>query len=161
MTLSKHYCCHSRAGGNPSALSPRHSRPPNAEESPTFSHVIPAQAGIPPNMNSYSVYIMASHRHGTLYVGVTSDLERRCSQHHNDDVDGFSKKYHTHSLVSFEETSDIRSAIEREKCIKKWNRSWKIRLIESMNPSWRDLATSDDGQRDSRLRGNDNRSSTN
>ncbi|MFH1078237.1 MAG: GIY-YIG nuclease family protein [Patescibacteria group bacterium] len=91
-------------------------------------------------MKSYYVYILASHRHGTLYVGVTSNLLTRTYQHRNDFVEGFTKTHHTHLLVFFEETTDVRSAIHREKCIKRWKRSWKIRLIESMNPTWSDLS---------------------
>ena len=74
-----------------------------------------------------------------LYVGVTSDLTGRVYIHKNDLADGFTKKYHIHNLVFFEVTEDINSAITREKQIKKWNRSWKIALLEKNNPEWRDL----------------------
>ncbi len=86
-----------------------------------------------------AVYILASQRNGTLYTGVTSDLPKRIWEHKNDAVEGFSKRYIVHLLVYFELHPDILSAITREKQIKKWNRAWKIRLIEEMNPEWRDL----------------------
>jgi putative endonuclease len=85
------------------------------------------------------VYILASKRNGTLYVGVTSDLVKRIWEHRNDVVAGFTKKYGVHTLVYYEFHSDMTSAIVREKQIKKWNRAWKIELIESVNPDWRDL----------------------
>lgn len=85
------------------------------------------------------VYILASQRNGTLYVGVTSDLVRRIWEHKNDVGDGFTKKYSVHLLVYFEQCEDMMASISREKQIKKWNREWKIELIESMNPEWRDL----------------------
>ncbi|HEX5363861.1 MAG TPA: GIY-YIG nuclease family protein [Gallionella sp.] len=85
------------------------------------------------------VYILASQRNGTLYVGVTSDLVKRIWEHRNDTVDGFTKKYSVHTLVYYELHEDMLTAITREKQIKKWNRDWKIKLIESVNPEWRDL----------------------
>jgi len=85
------------------------------------------------------VYILASRRNGTLYTGVTSDLVRRVWQHKNDEIDGFTKRYGVHRLVYVEAHDDIRDAIQREKRIKKWNRRWKLELIEKANPSWRDL----------------------
>jgi putative endonuclease len=87
----------------------------------------------------YYTYILASKRNGTLYAGVTKDLKRRMFEHRNDLVEGFSRKYHTHLLVHFEEYSYIKDAILREKQLKKWNRKWKIELIEKDNPGWRDL----------------------
>ena len=90
-------------------------------------------------MNSYYVYIMASKRNGTLYVGVTNDLIERVDQHKNDIIEGFTKRYKVHILVYFEETSDVKAAISREKQIKKWHRAWKLKLIESKNPDWKDL----------------------
>ena len=90
-------------------------------------------------MKKSYVYIMASKRNGTLYVGVTSDLMKRVYQHKYDLVEGFSKKYQTHILVYFEEHEDINQAILREKQIKKWERKWKLRLIEKNNPNWEDL----------------------
>ncbi|MFY0664483.1 MAG: GIY-YIG nuclease family protein [Natronospirillum sp.] len=85
------------------------------------------------------VYILASGRNGTLYVGVTSNLIKRVWEHKNNQVDGFTKKYCVHDLVYFEQTDDMSAAIVREKQLKKWKRSWKIRLIESVNPDWQDM----------------------
>ena len=85
------------------------------------------------------VYIMASKKHGTIYVGVTSDIKRRVLQHKEYLTTGFTQRYHVHMLVYFEEHSDVRDAIKREKQLKKWNREWKIRLIEKVNPEWKDL----------------------
>jgi putative endonuclease len=90
-------------------------------------------------MNSYYVYILASERNGTLYIGVTNDLVKRVWQHKNQSADGFTKKYGVHQLVYFEETSDIESAIAREKQLKNWQRKWKLELIEKSNPNWEDL----------------------
>jgi putative endonuclease len=86
-----------------------------------------------------AVYILASKRNGTLYVGVTSDLKKRVWEHKNDLVEGFTKRYGVHQLVYYELHGEIMSAIRREKQIKKWNRSWKVELIERQNPDWRDL----------------------
>jgi putative endonuclease len=91
-------------------------------------------------MNSYSVYILASKKNGTLYVGVTNNLERRVREHKKDYLEGFTKRYRVHSLVYYEQTSNVEAAIRREKQIKKWNRQWKIDLIEKENPEWLDLA---------------------
>ncbi len=85
------------------------------------------------------VYILASIRNGTLYTGVTSNLLKRVWEHRNDLIDGFSKKYSVHTLVWYEIHETMESAIYREKCIKKWERMWKIKKIEEMNPGWRDL----------------------
>ena len=101
--------------------------------------VIPAKAGIQRNGDMYYVYIMASQRNGTLYIGVTNNLIKRVYEHKNDLVDGFTKKYRVHRLVYYEQTDDVRSAIEGEKRLKIWNRQWKLRLIEQMNPEWKDL----------------------
>jgi putative endonuclease len=90
-------------------------------------------------MNDYYVYILASDRNGTLYVGVTNDLTRRVYEHRNNLIDGFTKRYGVHCLVWFEIHGDINEAILREKRIKKWNRIWKLRLIEQSNPGWADL----------------------
>ena len=87
-----------------------------------------------------AVYILASKRNGTLYVGVTSDLARRIGEHKSDLVESFTQKYGVHMLVYYEFHDDMRSAITREKQIKKWNRDWKLRLIERDNPGWRDLS---------------------
>ena len=85
------------------------------------------------------VYLLASDRNGTLYCGVTSDLVRRVWQHRVHAVDGFSHRYDVTRLVWFETQHTMDSAIVREKRIKKWNRAWKLRLIDDMNPAWRDL----------------------
>ncbi|MHB8105220.1 MAG: GIY-YIG nuclease family protein [Dehalococcoidales bacterium] len=90
-------------------------------------------------MNSYCVYILASKRNGTLYIGVTNDLVRRVAEHKSGECDGFTKKYKVNQLVFFEDTSDVYAAITREKQLKKWKRSWKLRLIEENNSEWRDL----------------------
>jgi putative endonuclease len=86
-----------------------------------------------------AVYILASKRNGTLYIGVTSDLIKRIWEHKNDVVDGFSKRYKVHQLVWYELHDSMASAIEREKRLKEWKRAWKLRLIESTNPDWQDL----------------------
>jgi len=85
------------------------------------------------------VYISASRRNGTLYVGVASDLLRRVWQHKSDVAGGFTKKYGVHMLVYYEMRANVIEAIRREKQLKKWNRAWKIELIEKKNPQWRDL----------------------
>ena len=90
-------------------------------------------------MKSYYVYILASQRNGTLYIGITNDLIKRVYEHKNNLVDGFTKKYKVHSLVYYEQYNDVESAIIREKRLKKWNRRWKLELIEKENPRWRDL----------------------
>jgi len=86
-----------------------------------------------------AVYILASRRYGTIYVGVTNDLAKRVWEHKNNVVEGFTKKYGVHDLVYFELHADIAQAIQREKRVKKWNRAWKIELIEQGNPDWNDL----------------------
>jgi len=86
-----------------------------------------------------AVYIMASKPNGTLYIGVTSDLPKRAWEHKNDIVDGFTRKYRVHRLVYYELHDDMLSAITREKQLKKWNREWKLELIETQNPDWKDL----------------------
>ncbi len=88
---------------------------------------------------TYYVYILASRRNGTLYVGVTNDLIRRVYEHKNDLIPGFTSTFHVHSLVYFEQTGDIESALRREKQLKWWRRKWKLDLIESANPRWNDL----------------------
>ncbi len=105
--------CHSREGGNPG----------------------------PALVKNYYVYIMASRRNGTIYVGVTNDIERRVAEHKQGLVEGFTKEYSVHLLVYLEWFSDIRDAIQREKQMKKWNRQWKLNLIEKENPEWIDLST--------------------
>jgi putative endonuclease len=88
---------------------------------------------------TYYVYLLASRRNGTLYVGVTNDLVRRVWEHKQGLIDGFTKKYAVKLLVWYEETPSIEAAIQREKQIKKWNRAWKLELIEKRNPNWQDL----------------------
>ena len=90
-------------------------------------------------MKQPCVYILASRRQGTLYIGVTSDLVQRIWQHRNDLVEGFSRQYRVHRLVYYEQFVDMARAIEREKQLKGWRRAWKIALIEKQNPEWRDL----------------------
>lgn len=90
-------------------------------------------------MISPAVYILASKPHGTLYIGVTSNLPQRLWQHRNDLADGFSKKYRVHSLVYYEQYQDIYTAICREHQLKHWTRAWKTQLIEASNPQWIDL----------------------
>ncbi|OQB37404.1 MAG: GIY-YIG nuclease superfamily protein [Candidatus Hydrogenedentes bacterium ADurb.Bin179] len=86
-----------------------------------------------------AVYILANGRNGTLYIGVTSDLRHRVGQHRNHVLPGFTNKYNVHCLVYYELHGSMYAAMEREKKIKKWKREWKLNLIESMNPEWRDL----------------------
>jgi putative endonuclease len=86
-----------------------------------------------------AVYILASGRNGTLYIGVTSDLLKRVWEHKNDLLEGFTKRYGVDRLVYYELHEDMVSAITREKQMKKWNRAWKLELIERQNPGWRDL----------------------
>ena len=90
-------------------------------------------------MKQPCVYLLTSRRNGTLFTGVTSNLVQRVWQHKNNLVDGFTKKYGVHTLVWFEVHETMQTAIEREKAIKEWRRAWKIELIESVNPQWRDL----------------------
>ncbi|MDX9817141.1 MAG: GIY-YIG nuclease family protein [Smithellaceae bacterium] len=85
------------------------------------------------------VYIMASKKNGTLYVGVTANLQSRINKHKQKITDGFTKKYNIENLVYYEVFGDIGEAILREKQIKKWRRDWKIKLIEKNNPGWKDL----------------------
>ena len=92
-------------------------------------------------MKSYFVYVLASKRNGTLYIGITNNLEKRIYEHKNGLVDGFTKEYNVNRLVFFEEVSSVESAIQREKQLKKWNRRWKIGLIERTNPQWVDLSS--------------------
>jgi putative endonuclease len=86
-----------------------------------------------------AVYILTNKRNGTLYIGVTSDLANRIWEHKNNMVDGFTKKYNLHRLVWYELHDDMESAIIHEKRLKEYKRSWKLKLIESMNPDWQDL----------------------
>jgi putative endonuclease len=85
------------------------------------------------------VYILASKKHGTLYIGVTSDIIKRVYEHKNNLAKGFTKQHAVHRLVYFEVYEDIKDAIHRETCLKRWKRDWKVRLIEEHNPDWHDL----------------------
>ena len=89
---------------------------------------------------SFWVYILASRRNGTLYIGMTDDLARRSWEHRTDAVPGFTRKYGVKMLVWFEQHETRESALQRERQLKKWNRAWKLQLIERFNPSWKDLA---------------------
>src|SRR5467141_2677829 len=93
----------------------------------------------PMGARSFYVYILASRIGGTLYIGVTNNLIRRVAEHRLKSVKGFTKKYEVDRLVYFEQFDDAEKAIGREKQLKKWNRAWKIRLIEEVNPNWDDL----------------------
>ena len=90
-------------------------------------------------MKQPCVYILASERNGTLYVGVTSNLVKRVWEHKSDLVGGFTKRYGVHTLVWYEGHETMASAIAREKAIKEWRRAWKLELVEERNPAWRDL----------------------
>ena len=92
-------------------------------------------------MTDYWVYILTNVRRGTLYIGVTNDLIRRTHEHRDGLVRGFSKRYNLKMLVYFERYDTPYEAIQREKNIKHWSRLWKLQLVESLNPKWRDLYT--------------------
>jgi putative endonuclease len=83
---------------------------------------------------------MASKKDGVLYIGMTNNLARRVFEHKNNLIKGFTEKYFVHKIVYLEEFDDVHQAIQREKCLKKWNRVWKVRLIEKQNPDWKDLS---------------------
>ena len=89
---------------------------------------------------NYYVYILASNKNGTLYVGFTVNIQKRINEHKNNKYDGFTKKYDVKRLVYFEDHIDKEVALNREKQLKKWNRNWKIELIEKNNPEWKDLS---------------------
>ncbi len=97
------------------------------------------------NEKSFFVYMLASKRNGTLYIGITSDLEKRIYEHRNDINEGFTKRYKVHTLVYYEDGGDAFHAIQREKQLKKWNRAWKMHLIEKYNPQWKDLFDDEKG----------------
>ena len=90
-------------------------------------------------MKVYFIYILASKRNGTLYVGVTDNLKRRVWEHKNEVIKGFTKQYGVHMLIYYEQYTDINEAILREKRIKKWKRHWKIKLVNTVNSGWIDL----------------------
>jgi len=92
--------------------------------------------------HNYYVYILTNRQNGTLYIGVTNDLDRRLWQHRHGQASRFTNKYNLHRLIWFEHHTDVSEAILREKRLKKWNRDWKIALIEKTNPNWRDLGYS-------------------
>ena len=87
----------------------------------------------------YYVYILASRKNGTLYIGVTNDLIRRIYEHKDKSISGFTSQYDVDQLVWFDQTDDVMSAISTEKRLKRWNRAWKVALIEKTNPQWKDL----------------------
>ncbi|MEK7646321.1 MAG: GIY-YIG nuclease family protein [Patescibacteria group bacterium] len=89
---------------------------------------------------SYYIYILTNKRNGTLYIGVTNNLERRIYEHIHKIIPGFTEKYDISQLVYFEETIDVNAALTREKQLKKWSRKWKLELIEKSNPQWKDLS---------------------
>jgi putative endonuclease len=91
-------------------------------------------------MMQYFVYILSSRKNGTIYIGVTGNLTKRVYEHKEGLIEGFTKKYKVHNLVYFEQTNNVNEAIRREKQLKKWNRQWKINLIEKENPDWLDLS---------------------
>ena len=111
-----------------------------------ITFVIPTKVGIHnlivdmKNVHQYYVYILASKIRGTLYIGMTNDLQRRVYEHKMGITKGFTSKYGVNKLIYFETFKDVNEAIEREKRLKKWNRAWKIELFEKNNPSWQDLA---------------------
>jgi len=90
--------------------------------------------------NQYYVYILTNKGNKVLYIGVTNNIERRIFEHRNKLIEGFTKKYNLTKVVYFEVTEDIHSALEREKQLKNWHRDWKINLINSFNPDWKDLS---------------------
>lgn len=91
------------------------------------------------NVKQPAVYILANKKHGTIYIGVTSNLIKRIWQHKNHVVSGFTESYSVNMLVYFEQYDDMENALKREKQLKAWNRAWKIKLIEKNNSSWNDL----------------------
>lgn len=91
-------------------------------------------------MNEYYVYILASQRNGTLYIGITSNLKKRVSEHKTGVFQGFTYKYNVHTLVYYKRFTNVNDAISREKDLKRWRRIWKIELIEKQNPLWKDLS---------------------
>ncbi len=90
-------------------------------------------------MKTYYVYILASKRNGTLYIGVTNDPLKRVYEHKKNLIEGFTSKYQVHQLVYYETASEVTAVLRREKQLEKWKRAWKIELIEKNNPQWKDL----------------------
>ncbi len=106
-----------------------------------YHPLVPAKAGTQePRTMSFFVYILASRRNGTLYTGMTDDLARRVWEHRDGVVPGFTRKYNVKTLVWYELHETRESAFKRERQLKKWNRAWKLHLIEQMNPDWRDFS---------------------
>ena len=91
-------------------------------------------------MKTYYIYILASRKNGTLYIGVTNNIAKRIHQHKSKASEGFTKRYNVHQLVWYDQSNDIHEVLQREKQMKKWKRQWKINLIEEQNPNWRDLS---------------------
>ena len=91
-------------------------------------------------MKEYYIYILTNWNNKVMYIGVTGDLQRRLHEHRNEMADGFTKRYHIHKLVYFEQTTDVHAALEREKQLKGWKRDKKNQLVEEMNPEWNDLS---------------------
>jgi putative endonuclease len=134
--------CRRRAGGAaPKARDPVHSAScPRERFRATMRNLaLPKLRGMAYRAKNPCVYILASRRNGTLYIGVTSDLNQRVALHKQDLIEGFTKKYRVHQLVYYEMHETMEAAIQREKRLKEWRRLWKIRLIESFNPEWADL----------------------
>jgi len=134
---------HSRESGNPEADCCRpHDLPPaptNGTVAAAGTLSFPRKRESRMHNKAPAVYIQASRRNGTLYVGVTSDLIKRGFEHREGLIDGFTRRHGVHLLVYFEMHASMEAAITREKQLKKWNRRWKLELIESDNPGWRDL----------------------
>ena len=91
-------------------------------------------------MKDYYVYILTNWTDKVMYIGVTNDLVRRLYEHKHELIEGFTQRYHIHKLVYYEQTSDVLVALEREKQLKRWSRSKKNALVETINPNWRDLS---------------------
>ena len=91
-------------------------------------------------MNDYYVYILTNHNNRVMYIGMTNDLSRRISEHKSESIEGFTKRYHVHKLVYYEQCSDVNAAIAREKQLKGWKREKKNALVETVNPLWKDLS---------------------
>ena len=91
-------------------------------------------------MSEYYVYILTSRKKGKLYIGITKNLKKRISEHRNDFLKGFTERNKVKKLVYYEQCYDKETAVLREKKLKKWNKSWKVRLIEKFNPEWHDLS---------------------
>ena len=105
-----------------------------------FPRSIHRRPGVALHVKQPCVYMLASKRNGTLYIGVTSNIVERVRQHKEGEADGFTARYEARTLVWFESHDSMREAIAREKALKEWKRAWKIRLIEERNPQWRDLS---------------------